>query len=274
MNVKAFIALMCLTTLLVYQPLSASETCDEMTAEDISQFVASNFDDWQGRLAVGSLFSSGTVVKRIEFEKGFPLQIYTITAESLQNYATQGSFQSVLVAQNTWSVPLISNVGTYYFLDVYCSNGELDIVGSEQGRVAEQLHQIWSQLKEQANFIETQTLIVKMNAIKRVFLAVEKDAATTIYPLNAFPTQYASLKSVDDLGGYSASEVLLLIATEFLTTANVATVTPELKITIPKAVYMPATAIGTTSTLSISLEHVPNTEGKLLFEAIEHHFLP
>ncbi len=264
---KSFITLILLMGLWVSIPLSASETC-EKTTQDVEQFVETNFDDWKGRLAIQSLLSGA--VENIAFTKDFPLPVSTITADSLQNYAGISTFKSTLITQNTWYVPIISNVPSYLLLEVSCYNGELKLVSTGRYQIAEQINQILNTLKEKFDVADMQSLIVKINTSKRLFLAVEKNSTTTIYPLLAFPNQYASLQPIDDLGGYSASEVLLLIATEFLSTANLARITSELEIIIPKAAYFPATATGATDMFEINLKYLSNAENKWLFEVIEY----
>lgn len=137
--------------------------------------------------------------------------------------------------------------------------------------ISKQFNEIYGKLREQIDFGEIKSLIVRIDATKRLFLASEKNNVVTIYPLIVFPDQYVSLKAINRLGGYSASDVLLLVATEFLTTANLATVTSELKIVIPKAAYIPPTASGATDMLQINLEYFPNIENRLLFEVTDYH---
>jgi len=162
------------------------------------------------------------------FEKDLPFQTYTITPESLRNYMTQGNFKSTLISRNIWYVS-ISSAYTYDLLEVSCSNGELGIAGIAGSLISEQFNKTYAKLKRtQVNFRETKGAIVKIDTTKHLFLVLEKNNVVMIYPLISFPEQYISLKTVDNLGGYYASDMLLLIAVEFLATTNQVTVTPEL----------------------------------------------
>lgn len=273
MNIRIAVVVIFFTNPLTYQPLFASETCDTVTEEKISQFVETHRSNWNNLLVSKLFLPSPPAGESVKFEKGLPLQIYTITPESLRNYATQGYFKSTLIPEGIWYVP-ISSAYTYDFLEIHCSNGELGISGIAGSLISKQFNEIYGKLKEQIDFGETKNLIVKIDATKRLFLALEKSNAVTIYPLIAFPDQYISLKAVNNLGGYSASDVLLLVAIEFLTTANMVTVTSELKIVIPKAAYMPPTASGATDMLWINMEYLPNVENRLLFEVTDYCVLP
>ncbi|MDD2815898.1 MAG: hypothetical protein PHP00_09190 [Thiotrichaceae bacterium] len=265
MKIKALLIATILIYPLIYQTV-ASASCETMTAAEVSQFVQTHGDEWQKIITGLSSLSSD---KSVGFVQSSPLQVYTITSESLQNYASQGSFKSTLVQTGVWYAP-ISIASAYNLLEIHCANNELKIVGTVGSRIVEQL----GKLNALGNFAEKNSLIVQIEATKRLFLAVDDNATTTIYPIIEFPNQYASLKPINSLGGYSVSEVLLLIATEFLTTTNVATLSSSLNLIIPKAAYTPPTATGTTETFWVNLQYVPNSENRLLFEASEYHSLP
>lgn len=101
---------------------------------------------------------------------------------------------------------------------------------------------------------------------------MDDNATTTIYPIIEFPNQYTSLKPINSLGGYSVSDVLLLIAMEFMKTANVAILSSDLNLIIPSTVYISPTASETN--FWVNLQYVPNQENRLLFEVTEYHSLP
>lgn len=244
----------------------ANAACGTMTAVEVSQFAQTHRDEWQNFLMGLSFFPSGKTATSVQ---SVPLPVYTMTADSLRNYSSQGSLKSTLVQTGIWYVPVSMNAVST-FLEMHCANDELKIVGTVGSRIVEQL----DKLNTLGNFAEKNSLIVRIETTKRLFLAVDDNATTTIYPIIEFPNQYTSLKPINSLGGYAVSEVLLLIATEFLTTANAATLSPNLNLTIPKVTYTPSTASGATETFWINLQHVPNRENRLLFEISEYHAVP
>lgn len=259
--------------LFFYQPIYANDTCDNITIEEVSQFVEANTADWRIFFSLQIFLAQNTHnTEAINFIPGTPIKVYTITPDSIQNYTSQGSFQSALVFRNTWYIP-ISSSSTYEFLDIRCTDNTLSIVGTAGNQTAEQYRKVSSQIQGQISSGEENHLIIKIETTKHLMLAVEGDSNTTIYPLIEFPNQYSALQPVNDLNGYVASEVLLLIAAEFLNTANVATLTSDLKLNIPKAAYFPATATGATGMFWIDLDYVPNDEGKLLFEVKEYELI-
>ncbi|NJO17255.1 MAG: hypothetical protein HC877_16380 [Thioploca sp.] len=264
MTTKLLVPVSIMMYFLTNQILLADELCDHMTAEEISQFAVAHLDDWKGSILMQSSFSpESTEYSKFVQERPFP--VYTITSESIQNYATQGTFESTLTLRGMWYVPVLT---TDSLLEIHCQAGSLDITGlMSNSQMAEQINK----LSEQVDLALTKNWMVRIEPTYRFFLALESNTETLIYPLADSFNQYITLKPIDSLGGYKASEVLLLIATEFLKTANAVSISPELNIHIPKAFYEEEpVAGGFPPTLWVNMKYLPNSENRLLFEVTEY----
>jgi len=265
MTTKLIVPVSIMMYFLTNQILLADELCDYMTAEEISQFAVAHLDDWKGSILMQSSFSpESTEDSKFVQERPFP--VYTITSESIQNYATQGTFESTLTPRGMWYVPVST---TDSLLEIHCQDGSLDIAGFiSNSQIAKQINR----LSEQVDLALVKNWMVKIETTQHFFLALESNTETLIYPLiTSFPNQYITLKPIDNLGGYKASEVLLLIATEFLKTANAVSISPELNIHIPKAFYEnDPVAGGFPPTLWVNMKYLPNSENQLLFEVTEY----
>lgn len=243
------------------QALLANNSCSDISSEEVSQLVANNLNSWKDIIAVQE---SPLGLDTFEMVLRKPFQLYTITPESFQNYATQSDFESVLIPMGTWYVP-VSTTSTGNLLQIDCQNGQLDIAGTAGSLFAKQLNT----LHKEMNLDLVKNWVVTIYPVNRLFLATKGNTEMIIYPLITFPGQYTKLNPIDSLGGYRASEVLLLIATEFLKTVNTVSITSELNIHIPKAVYKEDSSSGV-SMLWINLKYLPNFENRLLFEATEY----
>lgn len=249
-----------LSIVLINQLVLADDSCDNTTAEKISQFTATHLDTWKSIILAQSFLSSENKDSS-EFVQGTPFQVYTITPENFGNYVNRGTFESVLTRMGIWYIP-VSTPSTYTLLEIHCQNDNLNIVGTVGSRIAEQM----GTLNGKMDLALTKNWIVKIETTKHLFLAVEDDTETIIYPLISFPDQYTTLKPVDSLnGGYKASEVLLRIAIELSKTVNI---TPELDIHIPQAIYANPIS-GLPERLWVDLEYLPNPQNQLLFEVRE-----
>jgi len=218
---------------------------------------------WKSTI-LAQLFLSSESKDNSEWVQGLPFQVYTITPESLQNYAIQGTFESALTRRGIWYVP-VSTTSTYTLLEIHCQNDNLNVVGTVGSQIAEQMNT----LNGKVDLALTKNWIVSLETTKHLFLALESNTETIIYPLIAFPNQYIALKPIDSLGAYRASEVLLLIAVELLKTAHVVNITSELNVHIPHAIYKDPTS-GLPDILWIDLKYVPNPQSQLLFEVSEY----
>lgn len=136
---KTFISVFMLINLLAYQSIAIA-SCETMTAAEVSQFTQTHSDEWKGIIMVSSLFSSAPS-ENVTFVQGTPLQVYTITTDSIQNYASEGSIESTLVQTGVWYIP-VSITSTYNLLEIHCFNDELKIVGTAGSRIAEQLNKL------------------------------------------------------------------------------------------------------------------------------------
>jgi hypothetical protein len=232
-------------------------------------------DSWKGSILLDDFFSSPTSTnssgpfpeKHDVVPAGKPLQVDTITPASLQNY-TPGNFESVLVHTGGWYMPFLTTVNTTannpYLVEVSCQNGSLNITGVTLKGLQPQM---LNTLSQQINLELTENRIVILHETSRLFLAVAVNTDTTIYPLIAFPGQYDKFKPIDRFGGYRDSEVLLLISTEFLKTANAVNITPALNVHIPAARYEGSMAVGGSEIFWVDFKYLPNPENRLWFEA-------
>jgi len=236
-------------------------TCNEVTAEQVSQVVTTQIDSWKSSILFGLEFSS-LPEKHEVFPAGKPLQVNTITPASLQNY-TPGDFESILVHTGNWYAPVLTTANNPYLLEVSCQNDSLNIVGAGFNGIAQPLNT----LSQKVNLESTKNWIVRIDETSRLFLAVTVNTDTTIYPLITFPSQYDKLKPIDSFGGYRDSEVLLLISTEFLKTANAVNITPALNVHIPAARYEGSMAVGGSEIFWVDFKYLPNPDNRLLFEA-------
>lgn len=249
---------------LTHPILLADELCEKVTAEEISQFMKTHSDEWHAFLPISLFYPP--VEEDSKFVQDRPFQIYTITLESFQHYATQGTFESTLTPIGMWYVP-VPTTNTLIVID--CQAGSLNIGGSKSSsELAKQINQ----LGEQVDFALTKNWMVEINPTLRSFLVLEKNMETLIYPLvnRLFPDQYSALKTIDSLGGYKALEVLLVIATELLQTANAVNITPELDVHIPRAFQQGLPWGGFPPAIWVNMKYSPNPENRLLFEVTEY----
>ena len=261
---KLFVLVASIISCLTHSILLAEELCEKTTTEEISQFMKTHSDEWYTFLVISSF--PPPVEEDSKFVQDRPFQVYTITTESFQHYATQGTFESTLTPTGMWYVPVPA---TSTLIVVYCQAGGLKIGGSQKSsELAKQINQ----LDKQVDFALTKHWMVEINPTLRSFLALEKNMETVIYPLvdSFFPSQYAALKTIDSLGGYGgykASEVLLVIATELLQTANAVDITPELDVHIPRAFQQEPLSFGfPPPAIWVNMKYFPNPENRLLFE--------
>jgi hypothetical protein len=169
-----------------------------------------------------------------------------------------------LPLSSMWYVPVST---TASLLEIHCQEGNLNIEGFiSNSQFAKQINK----LSEQVDLALTKNWIVRIEPTYHLFLALENNTETLIYPLDTTLNRYNTLKPIDNLGGYNASEVLLVMATEFLKITNVVNISPELNIHIPKAFYEDDSVTGGfPPTLWVNMKYLPNSENRLLFEVTE-----
>ncbi|MCK5524477.1 MAG: hypothetical protein KAI83_15210 [Thiomargarita sp.] len=205
----------------------ANEVCTDASLEQVSQFVSAHQYEWEGAInslefidgqyppppeeelvfsslseAAEAMQSSSNKGSKMTF--GTPFPTYTVSPENAFNNTTgQPDFISLLKFQEIWLVPAFLGDKPVSLLEVSCNNS-LSIVGTGFKSLAEKLHTLNQKL---VNLEVEQSWFVRLFSIKHIFLVVKQHGNYTIYPLYTFPSSYAGLKTIDELGGYNPIEV-------------------------------------------------------------------
>jgi hypothetical protein len=207
----------------------ANDVCADVSIEQVSQFLSAHQDEWEGQisslefmggrfppppeeeLAFSSLFEAAEAMqsssnKESKMTLGTPFPAYTIFPENILNNTTcQSDFLSLLEFQGIWFAPVFwEDKPMYYWVEVSCHNG-LSLAGSGYKGVAEELHTLNQKL---VNHDVEQSWFVQVFSTQHIFLVVKYHGNDIIYPLRAFPSSYAGLETIDELGGYNPIGVL------------------------------------------------------------------
>jgi len=181
----------------------ANDVCTDVSLEQVSQFVSTHQDEWEGRIRM-SLFFGEQDTSGMKVIFGTPFPAYTVLPENAFDDTTgQPDFISLLKFQGQWFVPAFLGDKPVSWLDVSCNNS-LSITGFGSSNIAEELHTLNQKL---VNLEVEQSWFVQVFSTKHVFLVVKQYENYTIYPLHAFPSNYAGLETIDELGGYNPIDV-------------------------------------------------------------------
>ncbi len=185
----------------------ANEVCTDVSLEQVSQFVSAHQDEWAGTIQGVEVFFNIQDIQDLSGMKvtfGTPFPTYTVSPENAFNNTTgQPDFISLLKFQEIWLVPAFLGDKPVSLLEVSCNNS-LSIVGTGFKSLAEKLHTLNQKL---VNLEVEQSWFVRLFSIQHIFLVVKQHGNYTIYPLYTFPSSYAGLKTIDELGGYNPIEV-------------------------------------------------------------------
>ncbi len=211
----------------------ADEVCTDVSLEQVSEFVSAHQDEWEGEINVLELmagrappppeeelvFSSldeaaeamqSSSENGSKMTLGTPFPAYTVSPENVfSNTTGQPDFISLLKFIGKWFVPAFLENTPVAWLKVYCNNNSLsltgiDIAGSNPANIIAELHTLNQKL---VNLEVEQSWFVQVFSTKHVFLVVKQHENYTIYPLRAFPSSYAGLETIDELGGYNPVDV-------------------------------------------------------------------
>jgi hypothetical protein len=212
----------------------ADDVCTDISLEQVSEFVSAHQDEWEGEINVLELmagrappppeeelvFSSldeaaeamqSSSDNGSKMTLGTPFATYTILSENLlNNRACHSDFSSLLTFQGIWFVPVFLEDTPVAWLKVYCNNNSLsltgiDIAGSNSSNIIAELHTLNQKL---VDFEVEQSSFVQVFPTKHLFLLVKQHGNEIVYPLRAFPSSYAGLETIDELGGYNSMDVL------------------------------------------------------------------
>ncbi len=184
-----------------------NDVCADISLEQVSQFALDHQDGWAGRILMVEFFD-GQDISGMEVTFKTPFPAYTVSPENAFDHTTgQPDFISLLKFQGRWFAPAFLGDKPVAWLKISCNNS-LSITGFGSSILAEELDTLNQKL---VNLEVEQSWFVQVFSTKHIFLVVKRHENYTIYPLRAFPSSYAGLETIDELGGYNPIEVFAKI---------------------------------------------------------------
>jgi hypothetical protein len=197
---------------------------------------------------------------------GTPLREHSITPKSLENYTEQHLFESVLIPLASWYVHVFISTRNYtYVINVNCKQGNFSVADLRYPLDKD----VFKFMMTELDLTQAKLVNHFLNEFGYSFLAITNGGETTIYPTRAYSGQYDNLKPVDGLGGYKASDVITEMLLRYLITMNRrgnATISPDLKVHVPRAIFYYPTPQDIPTPLDLDFTFIPNPENRLLFE--------
>jgi hypothetical protein len=248
-------------------PAQVSQEVVKIVAEQGLSIVSINTDSLQSNYEQlpANTFELG---EGLRF--GTPLREYYVTLKSLEKYAEHHLFESILIPTTVWYVPMFITTHNYsYTLEINCWQGIFTVAAKFSSHTLSA-----TMLKLMVAGVDlTQAKLINNPSHSDVggylLIMVTNGGETIAYPAHAYIGQYYYLKTVDSLGGYKASDIITEMLLEHLTTMNRrgnATISPDLKIHVPHAIFYYPTPEDIPTSLDLDFTFVPNPENRLLFE--------
>jgi len=195
-----------------------------------------------------------------------PLAEYSITSKSLENYAKQHLFESVLTPVSSWYIQIFLTTRNYaYATHVFCWQGHFSLDSLRYG-LSENILKL---MGTEMDFTQAKLINYFRNSeLGYSSIAITNNAETILYPVGN-SDRYDNINPVDSLGGYNVSDIITEMLLDYLTTMNRrgnATISPDLKIHVPHAIFYYPTPEDIPTSLDLDFTFVPNPENHLLFE--------
>lgn len=265
------VILLCITTLTL---AAEGESCNVTSAQVTQEVVKMVAERGESILRTTSSsvqhYYEQLPLNTLELGEGLrlatPLAEYSITSKSLENYAKQHLFESVLTPVSSWYIQIFLTTRNYaYATHVFCWQGHFSLDSLRYGLNENILKLMGTEM----DFTQAKLINYFRNSeLGYSSIAITNNAGTILYPVGN-SDRYDNINPVDSLGGYNVSDIITEMLLAHLTTMNRrgnATISPDLKIHVPHAVFYYPTPQDIPTPLDLDFTFIPNPENRLLFE--------